>query len=222
MASADRASQRRGEVALTQVNSCRMGGRAITAPLWPTRYGGQAAGIRPPILALLAASLCLWASACVENGEGVPFADTDPGVEPKSYAEIQATIFEPICALSCHRAGAAPKGLVLQKNYAIKHLVGVPSAEAPGLMRVAPGQPDQSYLVIKVVSFDSRRKGARMPRNGPRLGFGQVRALKRWIKAGAKADWEAKNDEEDVLRVPFDGGALDAAQAVTVDGGGAP
>ncbi len=160
--------------------------------------------------ASLLASLCLLGGACVENGVGVPVLESDPGVEPKTYDEIQAMIFDPMCAASCHRAGVAPKGLSLQRNHAIKMLVGVPSAELPHLMRVAPGLPGQSYLVIKVDRSDSRRKGALMPRNGPPwVSRPQVRALKRWIKAGAKADWVAGDEEEDVLQVPFDGGGLD-------------
>ena len=173
---------------------------------------------QPTLLPTLLLTLMLILPACVGTGFNVPIPESDPGVEPRTFAEIQTMIFDPMCALSCHRAGAAPKGLSMQPAFAIKHLVNVPSAEAPGLMRVAPGQPDQSYLVIKVVSSDPRRKGARMPRNGPPwVSRAQIRALRRWITAGAKDDWEAGDgEEEDVLQVPFDGGAMGDAIAVEV------
>ena len=68
-----------------------------------------------------------------------------------------------------------------------------------------------------------------MPRNGPPwVSRAQIRALRRWITAGAKDDWVAGDgEEEDVLQVPFDGAAmgdaggsadaLDLSDALTVD-----
>ena len=190
----------------------------LPGALWPVRRPGQgglrlAGGLLTLArLTLACLTLACLTPGCVESGVGVPIPESDPGVEPKTYAEIQTMIFEPMCALSCHRAGAAPKGLSLQANVAHKHLVNVAASEAPHLMRVAPGLPEQSYLVIKVVSSDPRRKGARMPRNGPPwVSRAQIRALRRWITAGAKDDWVATDEEEDVLMVPFDGaGQLDA------------
>ena len=185
--------------------------------LWPT--GGRGQGGQRLARSWLLIALLSLAPGCVESGLDVPIPESDPGVEPSSFAEIQTMIFEPMCALSCHRSGAAPKGLSLQANTAHKHLVNVAAAEAPGLMRVAPGLPDQSYLVIKVASSDPRRKGARMPRNGPPwVSRAQIRALRRWITAGAKDDWVASDEEVDVLQVPFDGaGGMDAGAADVVD-----
>ena len=152
---------------------------------------------------------------CVESGEGVPIPS---GGEPKTFEDLQTMLFDPSCAASCHRGGAAPKGLSLQAGFSYKLLVGVQSSEVPSMMRVAPGLPSQSYLVTKVVSFDSRRKGKRMPYNGPPWGSRpHGRALRRWIKAGATLDWEDKGDVEDVLQVPFDGGMID--DGAPADGG---
>jgi len=97
----------------------------------------------------------------------VPETEGDPGAIPRTFPELQGFIFEPVCAAQCHRGGAAPKGLSLESRRAASDLVGVPSVELPELLRVAPGQPEQSFIVVKLAPFDARRVGSRMPRNGP-------------------------------------------------------
>jgi hypothetical protein len=64
------------------------------------------------------------------------------------------------------------------------NLVNVPSYEEPTLVRVMPGNPEQSYLYMKVVN-DPRIMGARMPSNGPALASADVETLRSWIEAGA-------------------------------------
>lgn len=57
-------------------------------------------------------------------------------------------------------------------------------------MRVEPGWPEDSYLIVKIASTDPRRVGSRMPRTGPPFVSGrQVQAVKRWIRDGAAEDW---------------------------------
>jgi hypothetical protein len=64
-------------------------------------------------------------------------------------------------------------------------LVNVPSRQRPDLMLVAPGDPENSYLVHKLEGRTGI-VGLRMPRNGPPfLTDGQLRVLKRWIEEGA-------------------------------------
>jgi hypothetical protein len=136
-----------------------------------------------------ALALCLGA-ACVGSGLGVPNDEPDPEAVPKTYQEIQSMIFDPMCAAQCHRGGAAPKGLSLEPLRAIKNLVGVESVEVPGLLRVAPGEPEQSYLISKILPADPRRVGSRMPRTGPPfVSTRQINAIKRWIAAGATETW---------------------------------
>jgi hypothetical protein len=138
----------------------------------------------------LGVALALHLGACVGSGVGVPNDEPDPEAVPKTYAELQAMIFDPMCATPCHHGGAAPKGLSLESLRAIKNLVGVESVEVPSLLRIAPGQPEQSYLVIKLLPADTRRIGSRMPRTGPPfLSTRQINVVKRWIAAGATDDW---------------------------------
>lgn len=142
-------------------------------------------------------------AGCVGSGEGVPIVVAGDGTAPQDAQEVIA-LLDGRCAQTCHRGGAAPKGLSLEANRSFSLLVGVPSVEVPGLLRVAPGQAAKSYLVAKIAAVDPRRVGSRMPRGGPTyLSGAQVRAIKRWIDAGATMDWvDADDTEDDVLRVP--------------------
>jgi hypothetical protein len=68
-------------------------------------------------------------------------------------------------------------------SYAL--MVNVPSRQRPDLMLIAPGDPENSYLIHKLEGR-SGIVGLRMPRNGPPyLTDGQLRVLKRWIELGA-------------------------------------
>ena len=58
------------------------------------------------------------------------------------------------------------------------------SAEVPGLLRVNPGNPDQSYLVQKIQG--NAAVGGRMPPDGPPyLTQVQIDLVRGWIAAGA-------------------------------------
>jgi len=111
----------------------------------------------------------------------------DPVLDPK-FSVIQKEIFNESCnASSCH--GSGMKGslsLMPGKSYA--QLIGVPGAgdkhDAPPFLRVKPGSPDSSFLLIKLIAPDSDQ-GEIMPKGNDRLSPHQVDAIKRWILAGA-------------------------------------
>jgi hypothetical protein len=64
-------------------------------------------------------------------------------------------------------------------------LVNVPSRERPELMRVKPGDPENSYLIHKMEGR-AGIVGGRMPFTGPPfLTEGQILVVKRWIEIGA-------------------------------------
>src|SRR5687767_12664722 len=113
-----------------------------------------------------------------------------------TFASIQQNIFEApdragrVACVGCHtNVGRAPAAtLNLTRDVAYSQLVNVPSLERPALRRVAPGDPENSYLVHKV---DGRSGivGLRMPFSGaPFLTDGQILVLKRWIANGALRD----------------------------------
>src|SRR5450432_652689 len=94
-------------------------------------------------------------AACAGNGDGLG-ADGRPmasGGAPQplsaDFASLQANIFTPICS-ACHAGGGAPEGLRLDADNSYNLLVGVPSTEVPAVLRVTPGDPDNSYIIQKL------------------------------------------------------------------------
>jgi hypothetical protein len=100
-----------------------------------------------------------------------------------TFQTIQNTIFTPMCT-GCHAGANAPQGLRLDAANSFAMLVNVASAEVPGLLRVNPGNPNQSYLVQKIEG--TAAVGVRMPANGPPfLTQTQIDLVRSWISAGA-------------------------------------
>jgi hypothetical protein len=133
------------------------------------------------------------ASGCDESLETL--AGPTPNLTP-TFSSIQRDIFEaadssgrPACS-SCHNpnGGAFRQvGLDLSTSGSYNSLVGVESRQKPGLQRVAPGDPDGSYLLHKL---EGRTDiiGNRMPTRGPYLSEGQLAIIRRWIQLGARRD----------------------------------
>ncbi len=124
------------------------------------------------------------------NGEGLdsngrPIGSGDGGATPLTadFASIQSHVFTPICTV-CHAGGGAPQGLRLDATNSYALLVGVPSTEVPSVLRVAPGQPDASYLIQKLEGHAA--VGARMPFGGPYLDTATIEVVRQWIAAGAQ------------------------------------
>jgi len=70
-------------------------------------------------------------------------------------------------------------------------LVNVPSSEVPSILRVDPGNPDDSYLVQKIEGTAS--VGEQMPLGGPVLPDEQIAAIRQWITDGALESTAAKS-----------------------------
>lgn len=119
-------------------------------------------------------------------------AGPTPNLEP-TLTSIQHEIFDTtdssgrLACIQCHtNVGRVPaSGLNLVAGASYASLVGVASVEKPSLMRVAPGNPEDSYLIHKLEGR-SDIVGLRMPRGtGPFLTEGQMLVIKRWIEIGA-------------------------------------
>jgi hypothetical protein len=103
-------------------------------------------------------SLLLVASVagCTGNGDGLnqngmPVMGGTGGTGPitPDLQSIEDNVFTPICS-KCHIGASAPEGLQLDAAHAYNAIVGVPSVEESSLLRVNPGSPDESYLVLKI------------------------------------------------------------------------
>ncbi len=116
------------------------------------------------------------------DANGRPIGEApDPGNEP-TLANIQARVFTPICT-QCHVGAAAPQGLRLDSANAFNNLVGVPSIEVSGLLRVDPFNPDDSYLVQKIEG--TAAVGGQMPLGGPPLPDADIMLIRQWVLEGA-------------------------------------
>lgn len=135
--------------------------------------------------------LCLpLLQACAGNGQGLdangrPIGENgSSGSVPMSadLSAIEANVFTPICS-KCHIGGGAPEGLRLDSADAYNLLVGVPSTEVPSILRVKPGDPDNSYIIQKLEGH--AQVGAQMPLGGPYLSSTTIGFIRQWISNGA-------------------------------------
>ena len=107
-----------------------------------------------------------------------------------TFATIQKKILDASCATpTCHGAAAVSGGLNLAAGASYGNLVGVlaanPSAQAGGVLRVAPGNPDSSFLLQKLLGTITPAEGVKMPLVGQPLSPAELDLIRRWIAAGA-------------------------------------
>lgn len=131
---------------------------------------------------IMASSL---AACTAGNGEGLdqnglPVQPAPPVAS--DFQEIQDTIFTPICT-QCHIGSGAPQGLRLDAANSYALLVNVASSEVPALMRVNPGNANQSYLLQKIEGTHS--VGGRMPLGQAPLPQDRIDLVRSWISSGA-------------------------------------
>jgi hypothetical protein len=72
----------------------------------------------------------------------------------------------------------------LTAGHTFSNIVGIASLEQPGLMRVKPNDPDNSYLIHKVEGT-AGITGAQMPFGGPPLSQDTIDQIRSWIASGA-------------------------------------
>lgn len=134
-------------------------------------------------IVILSTSL-LW-SACTVN-------ETSPPDTSSTFSSIQLNIFSKNCTTSsCHSTLGQRGNLVLEGSAAYDNLVNVLSdnsaARLKGLMRVAPGKPDSSFLLIKLIA-PRQDEGDLMPLGSLGLTAGEIESIRTWIANGAKRD----------------------------------
>ena len=137
--------------------------------------------------------LAAWIAAGCGGGSG---GGDDNGAPPEpppptsfgpNFSEIQAEVFTSTCAVSgCHTGAAAPEGLRLDEANSFGMLVDVASTQVPSILRVAPGDPDNSYLIQKLEGTAS--VGVQMPEGGPPLPQDSIDVIRQWISDGAIDD----------------------------------
>jgi hypothetical protein len=140
-------------------------------------------------IVVIALALLVGVTGCAGDGQGLdqngqPLSAGGGGGQALSpdFDSIQANVFTPICT-ACHAGATAPEGLRLDTADSYTLLVNVASSEVPSLLRVAPGDPDSSYLIQKLEGHAA--VGARMPYGGPYLAADTIAVISEWIAAGA-------------------------------------
>ncbi len=110
--------------------------------------------------------------------------------QPEREARVVA-LFSRSCAQpGCHAAPIPQQDMNLDADHFYAATVGVPSKERPDLLRVDPGHPERSYLMMKVTG-DPGITGVQMPLTGEKLTPEEVQTLEAWIK-GIEAVDEAR------------------------------
>jgi cytochrome c553 len=134
---------------------------------------------------LIAGGLLMLA-ACSSEAP-VPEAAKPAAQAASLYQEKIAPLFRAKCA-TCHLTGTEAGNIQLTPDQAIAAIVDVASQEVPKLKRVVPGDPDSSYLVMKIegTHIEHGGSGATMPFAAPPLGAQEIAVIRQWINQGAK------------------------------------
>ena len=139
---------------------------------------------RIPVSLVAALGLGVVLAAC--GTQKSPTEPTDAPDPTATFTRVQAEVFTPSCALSGCHSGASPKvGQDLSAGKAYAQIVNVRSVESTRL-RIAPGDPDASYLISKVRG-DATITGSRMPLGGA-LPADREKLLVDWVRRGAPND----------------------------------
>lgn len=176
---------------------------------------------RGGVASCLAAAALAWLGGCAGNGAGLN-ANGQPvgsgtgssggsGAVTADFASIQQNVFTPICS-PCHSGATAPEGLMLDAAHSYDLLVGVPSTEDPSLERIKAGDPDSSYLILKIQG-SAGIIGSQMPLHESPLPQATITAIRQWVTDGAPpssgSSMAAAHEQVSTLRVvdnsPADG-----------------
>jgi hypothetical protein len=104
---------------------------------------------------------------------------------PVSFAADVQPIFDANCGGNACHAGLNPaEGLDLGAGVSHGELVGVPADQCGERLRVAPADPEASYLMDKLRGVDLC-SGTRMPKSGP-LPAAEIQIIADWIAQGAE------------------------------------
>ena len=125
-------------------------------------------------------TLLVFAMAC---GTQVPEVPIEESV---SYSMHLEPLIIAHC-LSCHESEEAKGKLVLDPGLGYERLVGPRSIQVPEMALVAPGDPERSYLWLKLQHVTEEGKGMpRTPTGSKKLRESELELYRRWIEGGAK------------------------------------
>jgi hypothetical protein len=117
-----------------------------------------------------------------------------------TFDSIQANIFTPICS-GCHGGANPAENLNLDATHSYNDLINVPSTEEPSIVRVKPGFPSQSYLVLHI------------QKEGDGASATDLSFIEQWITDGAPPGTTATTmaDKLEIAAVQPDSGDVENA-----------
>jgi hypothetical protein len=137
---------------------------------------------------------------------------------PVAYSEVQG-VFEEYGCTSCH-PGVNPS-LDLTEGNSYDQLVGIRALEDPTLFRVVAGDPERSFLYLKVGGAppvaDIPAIGTRMPPRAPPISPEDMDLIRRWILQGAKGP-DGRTGGPQVPTPGTPPSDLDVADATEIEG----
>jgi hypothetical protein len=137
---------------------------------------------------------------------------------PVKYGEVQA-VFEKYGCTACH-PGVNPS-LDLTEGNSYDQLVGIRALEDPTLYRVVAGDPERSFLYLKVGGApplaDIPAIGTRMPPRAPPIDPEDMDLIRRWILQGGKGP-DGRTGGPQVPTPGTPPGDLDVAEATETEG----
>ena len=111
--------------------------------------------------------------------------DKEEETEVATFAALETDVFGLSCAFSsCHGASAGAGGLVLTGTNDHQRLVEINSTVLTDEILVIPFDPDNSYLIKKVLGQDGIAGEIMSPGTG--ISEHQLSLLTSWINAGAE------------------------------------
>jgi hypothetical protein len=115
--------------------------------------------------------------------------DDEGSGPPVSFSQV-LSVFESNGCQGCHPG--VNSSLDLRDEKAYDDLVGIKALEDPDLYRVIAGDPENSFLYLKVggapVIADIPAVGSRMPPGAPPISAEDMKIIHDWIAQGAKRD----------------------------------
>ena len=121
----------------------------------------------------------IFAMAC-----GIPVPEVPSG-ESVSYTKHLEPLVIAHC-LGCHESEEAKAKLVLDPGLGYERLVGPRSIQDPEMALVSPGDPEGSYLWLKLQHVTEEGKGMpRTPTGTKKLRESELELYRRWIEGGA-------------------------------------
>src|SRR5262249_45104467 len=149
---------------------CRALGFPVVTPEHLPKGTGLMVRVRSVGSAAAQVAATLFASALILWGCGESGNDAMPVAQTSTFERIQTQVFDVSCSSdSCHSSVGQAGNMILDAEHSwdalINHTPANPIAASHGLMRVMPGQPDQSFLVAKLTDTLAAGEGLGMPYN---------------------------------------------------------